>query len=122
MGSFGTLFPNVKVMTEETPKKKPRRKRRTKAQIEAEKAAKLPKVEVQPVSDESWQKTDEVVAEMFEESVASDAPAKEAGAESAKKPTFEGIPNYYPLTGIEKIRHKLKQRQLRNQYYDAWKK
>ena len=80
-------------MTEETPKKKPRRKRRTKAQIEADKAAKLaaeaPKKEVKPAVDESWQKTDEVIVEMFEEAVTSDTPVKEDGAvnveESARR-------------------------------------
>ena len=42
VGSFGTLFIKVKVMTEEvTTKKRSRRKRRSKAEIEAEKAAKL---------------------------------------------------------------------------------
>ena len=107
-------------MAEETPKKKPRRKRRTKAQIEADKAAKLaaeaPKKEVQTVTDESWQKTDEVIVEMFEESVTSDAPVKEAGAESAKKPTSEELPEYIPLTGMSKIRQKMQQRRLRTQY------
>lgn len=50
---MGPCSQNVKVMTEETPKKKPRRKRRTKAQIEADKAAKEAKVIEESVAVES---------------------------------------------------------------------
>ncbi len=127
-------------MTEETPKKKPRRKRRTKAQIEAEKAAKLeaaaPKEEVKPASDESWQKTDEVIVEMFEESVLEPVVAKEETVESAEstdcetcggdaakdalaaaETAVEELPEpqepYVELTGLAKIKARIEQRRLR---------
>jgi hypothetical protein len=99
VGSLGTLFIKVKVMTENTPKK-PRRKRRTKAQIEAEKTVKAPK-EV---------KNDNVVVEMLEESVTSVAPAKEAIAESAEPVHYEET----PFNGMSKMRRKMMERRLRS--------
>ena len=127
-------------MTEETPKKKPRRKRRTKAQIEADKAVKLeaeaPKEEVKTVSDETWQKTDEVIVEMFEESVLEPVVAKEDTAESAEptdcetcggdaakdalaaaEAAVEEQPEpqepYVELTGLAKIKARIEQRRKR---------
>jgi hypothetical protein len=101
-------------MTEKSTPKKPRRKRRTKAQIEAEKAAKLAaetSKEVAPAEEESWQKTDEVVAKMFEEAVTSEKVVEEAPA----KPAPVQDSNYSPLTGMSKLRQKLHQRRLRDQ-------
>ena len=139
-------------MTEETPKKKPRRKRRTKAQIEADKAAEAlivdpaprpteldvedPKEEVKTVSDESWQKTDEVIVEMFEESVTEPVVAKEETAESAESTDCETCGGdaakdalaaaeaaveeqpepqepYVELTGLAKIKARIEQRRKR---------
>ena len=112
VGSFGTLFIKVKVMTENTPKK-PRRKRRTKAEIEAEKAAKAPK-EV---------KTDDVVVEMLEETVTSVDPVKEDTAAIARKrASRKPLDAYIPQTGINKFRNKLAQRKLRNETYEANRK
>ena len=71
-------------MTEQTPKK-PRRKRRTKAQIEAEKAAQASK-EV---------KTDDVIVEMLEKSVLEPEVAKEEPVVSAE-PTVSEEPKLSP--------------------------
>ena len=132
-------------MAEETPKKKPRRKRRTKAQIEADKAAELaakeaaasPIVEPEPVPtepdpedpkeptvevalDESWQKTDDVITEMFEESVTEvSSDVKEEPVESVK-PTLTDLEgdvdymDYTPATyanpNMERIANRFKHR------------
>jgi hypothetical protein len=117
VGSFGTLFIKVKVMTENTPKK-PRRKRRTKAEIAAEKAA-LAAKEVEPGKEV---KTDDVIVEMLEESVASEEAVKEEIVESAPKPASEPLEPYVPQTGLDKLRKKLGQRKLRDQYYNEWHK
>ena len=98
-------------MTENTPKK-PRRKRRTKAEIEAEKVTQTPK-EV---------KTDDVIVEMFEESVTSDDPVKEETVVSAEKPVSKPLDEYIPHTGLQKLRKKLSQRKLRDDYYEASRK
>ena len=98
-------------MTENTPKK-PRRKRRTKAEIEAEKVAQTPK-EV---------KTDDVIVEMFEESVTSDDPVKEETVVSAEKPVSKPLDEYIPQTGLAKLRTKLAQRKLRDATYEQSKR
>jgi hypothetical protein len=113
-------------MTEENKTKKPRRKRRTKAQIEAEKAAALaaksPIVDPKPQSTKEDPespkevKVDEVFVEMLEESVTLEEVAKEEPAESAKKPDSEKLPEYIPQTGMSKLRQKMMQRRLKDQY------
>ena len=123
-------------MTEETPKKKPRRKRRTKAQIEADKAAASPIVEpkgvttepdpedpkdpVEVVLDESWQKTDKVITEMFEESVievSSDVKEEPAVAAKPSLSDLEGDVDYMEFTpatyanpNMERIANRFKHR------------
>ena len=86
VGSFGTLFHYVKIMTEQT--KKPRRKRRTKAQIEAEKAAAKKKEEAVVTSKEV----------VKEEPVASVVPTVSN--------------DYRPKTGLAKIKERAAQRKL----------
>ena len=76
-------------MTEET--KKPRRKRRTKAQIEADKAA-------------------ELAAKEEQAAVSSEKVAKEEPAVSVK-PVVTKKEEYTPLTGLAKLRNKYAQRQ-----------
>ena len=138
MGSFGTLFIKVKVMTENTPKK-PRRKRRTKAQIAAEKAAESKVVETTPQPEAETPKeptTDDVIVEMFEESVLEPVVAKEeivesaestdcdtcggesadaalAAAEAAVEEQPEPQAPYVELTGLAKIKARIEQRRLR---------
>ena len=112
-------------MTEENKPKKPRRKRRTKAQIEAEKAAAAAAVAAKsPIVDPKPQPTEEdfespkeaVVVEMLEESVTLEEVAKEEPAASAKKQESEKLPEYIPQTGMSKLRQKMMQRRLKDQY------
>ena len=136
VGSFGTLFIKVKVMTENTSKK-PRRKRRTKVEIEAEKAAKLAaeQEECQECQDgadalaaaeaalEKEVKTDDVIVEMLEESVVtSAAPVNEDTAESVSGPASKPPAPYVTLTGLQKLRNRLSQRKLRDEHYEALRK
>jgi hypothetical protein len=125
-------------MTENTPKK-PRRKRRTKAQIAADKAAETKVVETAPQPEAEAPKEptiDDVIVEMFEESVLKPVVAKEEIAESAESTdcdTCEGESAdvalaaaeaavveppepqepYVELTGLAKIKARIEQRRLR---------
>jgi hypothetical protein len=100
-------------MTEENKTKKPRRKRRTKAQIEAEKAAAL--AAKSPIVDPKPQSTKED-PESPKESVTLEEVAKEEPAASVKKPESEKLPEYIPQTGMSKLRQKMMQRRLKDQY------
>ena len=133
MSDTGTLRGpqlNIKVMTEETPKKKPRRKRRTKAEIAAEKADK----EVELNFGSSYEKEiDEIIIETFEESVlepkeesvestdcdtcgGESADAALAAAEAAVVEQPEPQEPYIELTGLAKIKARIEQRRLRRMH------
>lgn len=93
-------------MAEEPTKKKPRRKRRTKAQIEAEALEKLPKEEPaapEPVS-EAWPSVEE-------EKVVEEEPVN-----NAYPLTFRPLETYVPKTGLHKLKKKMSQRRLRDDY------
>lgn len=111
-------------MTEETPNKKPRRKRRTKTEIAAEKAAK----EVELNFGSSYEKEiDEIIEEErcipCEEKAAEALEAAEAAiAEEVEKPTPAPLAEYVPQTGLNKLRKKLSQRKLRDEYYEETRK
>ena len=90
-------------MTEETPNKKPRKKRRTKAQIEAEKEK-----EIELNFGSSYEKEVDELLEL------------DCGVhiEKVKEPTPTPLPEYVPQTGLDKLRKKLSQRKLRDEYYE----
>ena len=115
-------------MTEETPKKKPRKKRRTKAQIEAEKAAEAAKqskliAEAEAAAEKEIElqfgsSYEEEIDAIIEEEALT-PPVVEEPAASVKKPEYKNLPEYIPRTGMSKLRQKMQQRRLRDQYYDA---
>lgn len=118
-------------MTEET--KKPRRKRRTKAQIEADKAAKLAAkqeeercipceesataaLEAAEAAMEEMEKEVEMnFGSSYEKEI--DAISEEVAKEATVASVAPSIPKkeeYIPLTGLAKIRHKHAQRMLKD--------
>jgi len=104
-------------MTEKSTPKKPRRKRRTKAQIEAEKTAELQKeTEMTSLLSPTKEEIDEVITEMPEESVSNEpSVAKEEPVKSVPQPASKPEETYIPKTGMSKIRQKLAQRRLKDE-------
>ena len=107
-------------MTEET--KKPRRKRRTKAQIEADKAAELATKEEErciPCEESAAAALEAAEAALEKEeqeaAVSSEKVAKEEPAVSAKPTdTKKAEEPYVELTGLAKIRARVATRRLRD--------
>ena len=95
-------------MTEKTPEKKPRRTRRTKAEIEAEKASKgAANIPHEPVVRDREAERARLEARQEAAVVKEEEPVVSAKPTVAKKKEKE---EYIPLTGLAKLRSKYAQR------------